>query len=178
MMSKGTVAALCLAVAAVAGPAWSADAPPTAKGCGPSVGQGRTAAERAAIEARTLKAAMGFAKGTVEEQDALLAPDALFWALGIGYLNRDQYVAMHKPGSGPARGKPTSYKQTINNVIVQGDKAAIDMDKLVVWPDFTYDQHYSIIYQVQNDKICLLKIFSSSSMAKAMLPDIEKSVAK
>ncbi|MDB5423243.1 MAG: hypothetical protein JWQ29_659 [Phenylobacterium sp.] len=174
MLNKGVVAGLCLALAAAAGPALGADAPLPGKGCKPSTLPAGGA--RAKVEADTRRVAMAFAKGGVEEQDRLLAPNALFWALGIGYLDRAQYIAMHQPKSGPVRSKPTSYKQTINYVLTEGQMADIDMEKYVVWPDFTYDQKYNILFQVQDGQICLLKIFSNSAMAKAMLPDIEKSV--
>jgi hypothetical protein len=180
MLNKATIAGLCLAVAAaLAGPVMAADASaPAGAGCGPDIAQSANPEVRAKVEANTRKLALGFAQGTVEEQDALLAPNALFWALGIGYLDRSQYVALHRPGKGPTTTKPISAKQTLNHVVVQNDLASVDIEKYVVWPTFTYDQKYNILFQVRGDKICLLKIYSDSSMAKKMLPDIDKSVTK
>jgi hypothetical protein len=178
MLKRAVAAAFAVCLAATAGSALAQSAPPAGAGCGPEIAAPATAAARAQMEANTKKIALAFVSGTVEAQDKLLAPNALFWALGIGYLDRSQYVALHSPKTGPSRGAPTGHKQTINHVIVQNDLATVDMENLVSWPDFTYDQKYNTLIQVRGDKICLLKIFSDSSMAKKMLPDIDKSVSK
>jgi hypothetical protein len=152
-------------------------APPAGAGCGPALVISNPA-ERAKVEAQTRAVALAFVKGSVEEQDKLLAPNALFWALGFGYLDRSQYVALHKPKSGVVRGAPTSHKQTIYHVVVDGDVADIDMENYVVWPDFTYNQQYNNLFQVRDGKICLAKLFSNPDMAKAMLPDVKNYIKK
>jgi ketosteroid isomerase-like protein len=181
MRNKVAIVGLCLGLSAVAGPcmAQSADAP-AGLGCGPNKGDGKTPAERAQIEAVTRRVAEGFVHGTVQQQDELIAPNAIFWALGLGYLDRSKYVEIHNPKVGPMkdRPKPLSHKMTFNSVVVEGEYGVVDMENKVVFPTFTYDQYYSTHVQVQNGKICNLKEFTDSSMAKGLLPDIQSYIIK
>jgi hypothetical protein len=181
MLNKAAVAGLSLALSAIAGPAMaqSADAP-AGLGCGPNMGEGKTPAARAEIEAVTRRVAEGFVHGTVQDQDRLIAPNAIFWALGLGYLDRSKYVEIHHPTTGPMKNmpKPLSHKMTFNSVVVEGEYAVVDMENKVVLPDFTYDQYYSTHVQVQNGKICNLKEFTDFTMAKKFFPNIESYIIK
>jgi ketosteroid isomerase-like protein len=181
MLNKAVITGVCIVLTGAAGAALaqSADAPP-GLGCGPNKGDGKTPAERAAIEAVTRKVAEGFVHGTVQDQDRLLAPNAIFWALGLGYLDRSKYVEIHHPKAGPLQDtpKPLSHKMTYNSVVVEGEYAVVDMENKMVFPNFTYDQYYSTHVQVQDGKICNLKEFTDSSMAKGLFPNINSYIIK
>jgi hypothetical protein len=181
MMRKVAIAGLYLSLSALAGPsmAQSADSP-AGLGCGPNRGEGKTPAERAEIEAVTRRVAEEFVHGTVQDQDRLLAPKAIFWALGLGYLDRSKYVEIHNPKMGPIkdRPKPVSHKMTFNSVVVEGEYAVVDMENKLVLPDFTYDQYYSTHFQVQNGQICNLKMFDDANMAARFLPEVKNYVIK
>jgi hypothetical protein len=181
MLSKLATVGLFVALTTSAGAvlAQSADAP-AGLGCGPGKGEGKTPAERAAIEAQTRRVAEGFVHGTVADQDRLIAPNAIFWALGLGYLDRSKYVEIHTPKAGPLENKPKplSRKMTFNSVVVEGEYAVVDMENKIVFQNFTYNQFYSTHFQVQDGKICNLKMFSDSSMAKGLLPNIESYIIK
>jgi ketosteroid isomerase-like protein len=99
-----------------------------------------------------------------------LAPNAIWWAAGVGYIDPEKFFTTKH---GPDRGPPLSYKNTVHGITVEGDRAAIEMSHLVVWPDFTYDQHYHNLIVVRNGKICLLKMFTDTSMSKKLVPDLK-----
>jgi hypothetical protein len=178
ILNRATVAGAFLAIAALAGPAMAQSDAPAGLGCGPAMAVPSDPVARAKLEAETRRVALAFVQSGVEAQDKMITPGALFWALGLGYMDRSKYIELHTLKGGSARGMPTSHKQTINHVIVQGDLADIDMENLVVWPDFTYNQKYNNLFQVRNGKICLLKLYADAEMAKHIMPKLESSVQK
>jgi hypothetical protein len=162
-------AVLCSAVLCVTA---QANTPPVAdveRACGPSVTRGRSPEEIAKITAETRKVAIAVSKSGNEKD--FLAPNAIWWSSGLGYI--DPKVFFSGRTTVPStRGKPTSYKNSVDGITVEGDRAAIEMSHYVVWPDFTYDQHYHNLIIVRNGKVCLLKMFLDSTMSKQLMPGL------
>jgi hypothetical protein len=152
---------------------------PSAKGCGPSVTEGLSAAQLAKMTEATRAVALKFFKSGPEEQDKLLTPDAYVWSVGIGEIDRSKWNELHQPKpGGPDHGKPLSHKQTINYVTVEADRAAIDMENYVQFKDFTYDQKYHNLVIVRDGKVCELKIYANVDLGKKLVPDINNYVQK
>jgi hypothetical protein len=145
--------------------------------CGPSVTEGLSSEALAKMTADTRAVALKFFQASPDEQDRMLTPTAYIWSVGIGELDRARYVELHKPRSGqPDHGQPISHQRTTNFVIADGDRAAIDMENYVVFKDFTYDQKYHNLIVVRGGKVCALKIYSDTDMARRLIPDIDKFV--
>ena len=150
-----------------------ANTPPAAdveRACGPSITAGRTPEEIAKITEETRKVAVAVSKSSNEKD--FLAPNAIWWSSGLGYIDPKEFFAHPMPMT---RGKPTAYKNSVEGMTVEGDRAAIEMSHYVVWPDFTYDQHYHNLIIVRSGKVCLLKMFLDSSMSKQLMPGIHGS---
>jgi hypothetical protein len=148
-----------------------ANTPPVAdveRACGPSITQGRSPEEIAKITEETRKVAIAVSKSSNEKD--FLAPNAIWWSSGLGYIDPKEFFAHPMPMT---RGRPTSYRNSVDGITVEGDRAAIEMSHYVVWPDFTYDQHYHNLIIVRNGKVCLLKMFLDSSMSKQLMPGLK-----
>jgi uncharacterized protein len=148
-----------------------ANTPPVAdveRVCGPSITKGRSPEEIAQIEEETRKVAIAVSKSGNEKE--YLAPNAIWWSSGIGYIDPKEFFAHPMPMT---RGKPTAYKNSVEGITVEGDRAAIEMSHYVVWPEFTYDQHYHNLIIVRNGKVCLLKMFLDSNMSKQLMPGLK-----
>jgi uncharacterized protein len=147
-----------------------AESPPpaTKKGCGPSITAGRSEAEIAKITEETRKVAVAFS--TARTEKGFLTENAIWWATGVGYIDEKTFF---KAPVGPDRGPPISFENTVHGITVEGDRAAIDMSRKIVWPDFTYDQHYHNLIIVRDGKICTLKMFVDSNMAKQAAPGVK-----
>jgi hypothetical protein len=148
-----------------------ANTPPVAdveRVCGPSITKGRSPEEIDKITEETRKVAIAVSKSGNEKD--YLAPNAIWWSSGLGYIDPKDFFAHPMPMT---RGKPTSYKNSVEGITVEGDRAAIEMSHYVVWPDFTYDQHYHNLIIVRNGKVCLLKMFLDSSMSRQLMPGLK-----
>jgi hypothetical protein len=136
--------------------------------CGPSITKGRSPEEIAKITEETRRVAIAVSKSGNEKD--YLAPNAIWWSSGLGYIDPKEFFAHPMPMT---RGKPTAYKNSVEGITVEGDRAAIEMSHYVVWPDFTYDQHYHNLIIVRNGKVCLLKMFLDSNMSKQLMPGLK-----
>ena len=94
----------------------------------------------------------------IEAQDALLAPDAKLWVVGTGELDRSKFVEVHKPYLD--RPAPISSRPTLHGLVVEGERAAIEMEWEVSWPDLTYHQYYHHVLIVRDGKICSMRMYS------------------
>jgi uncharacterized protein len=152
-------------------PCAHADTPPAAdleRACGPSITKGKSAAEIAKITAETRKVAAAVAKSSNEKD--FLAPHALWWSAGVGYIDPNEFFSKPMPMT---RGRPVSYSNTVEGITVEGDIAALEMSHRVVWPDFTYDQHYHNLIVVRDGKVCLYKMFLDENMSHQLMPGIK-----
>jgi ketosteroid isomerase-like protein len=163
---------IAASIAALSCTTAQANTPPVAdveRACGPSITKGRSPEEIAKITEETRKVAIMVSKSSNEKD--FLAPNAIWWSLGLGYIDPKEFFA-HPPVP-MNRGKPTSFSNTVEGITVEGDHAAIEMSHRVVWPDFTYDQHYHNLIIVRNGKVCVFKMFLDSNMSKQLMPGLK-----
>lgn len=93
----------------------------------------------------------------IPAMDALIAPDATIWALGGGYLNRADFLAIHQPYID--RPEPLSRRTKLHGLIVDGERAAIEMEWEISWPDVTYHQFYHHVLIVRDGKIQSMRLY-------------------
>ncbi len=112
-----------------------------------------------ATEAETRRVALALfeAMEDIAAMDALIAPDATVWALGGGYLNRDDFYPIHKPYID--RPEPTSRRTVLHGLIVDGERAAIEMEWEISWPDVTYHQFYHHVLIVRDGLIQTMRLY-------------------
>jgi len=108
-------------------------------------------------ETRRVALALFAAMEDIAAMDALIAPDATLWTLGAGYLNRDDFYPIHKPYI--ERPEPTSRSTILHGLIVDGERAAIEMEWEISWPDVTYHQYYHHVLIVRDGKIQSLRLY-------------------
>jgi ketosteroid isomerase-like protein len=135
-------------------------------------------AERDAVTGETRKVALALFEGmeSVEAMDALLASDADWWGVGAGTLDRSIFVPVHKPYVD--RPEPTYRRTKLLGLVVEGERAAIEMEWEISWPDVTYHQFYHHVLIVRDGKIISMrmyrdpnegaKLFASPEETKAM----------
>lgn len=126
------------------------------------------------VTEETRKVALALFEGmeSVEAMDALLASDADWWGVGAGTLDRSIFVPVHKPYVD--RPEPTYRRTKLLGLVVEGERAAIEMEWEISWPDVTY--HHVLI--VRDGKIVSMrmyldpnegaKLFASAEETKAM----------
>jgi ketosteroid isomerase-like protein len=129
--------------------------------------RGRSPEEIAKITEATRKVAIAVSKSSNELD--FLAPNAIWWSQGVGYIDPKEFFS-GKTAVPSTRGKPTSYKSSVEGITVEGDRAAIEMSHYAAWPDFIYDQHYHNLIIVRNGKVCLFKMFLDSALSQKMMP--------
>lgn len=112
-----------------------------------------------AISEATRKVALALFEGmeSVEAMDALLAPDAEWWGIGVGNLDRSIFVPVHKPYVD--RPEPTYRRTKLLGLIVDGERAAIEMEWEISWPDVTYHQFYHHVLIVRDGKIQSMRMY-------------------
>lgn len=108
-------------------------------------------------ETRRVATALFEAMEDIPALDALIAPDATVWVLGAGYLNRADFIAIHKPYID--RPEPTARRTKLHGLIVDGERAAIEMEWEISWPDVTYHQFYHHVLTVRDGKIQSLRLY-------------------
>lgn len=131
-----------------------------------------------AVTAATRKVALALFEGmeSVDAMDALIARDAEWWGVGAGALDRSIFVPVHKPYVD--RPEPTYRRTKLLGLVVEGERAAIEMEWEISWPDVTYHQFYHHVLIVRDGKIQSMrmyhdqnegaKLFASPEDTKAM----------
>jgi ketosteroid isomerase-like protein len=111
------------------------------------------------IEADTRRVALALYEGMedVQVMDSLIAPDADLWVNGAGKLDRKEFVAVHKAYTD--RPPPTSRRTALHGLIVDGERAAIEMEWEISWPDITYHQYYHHVLIVRQGKIASMRMY-------------------
>ena len=111
------------------------------------------------VEAETRRVALALFEGMedVQVMDSLIAADAELWVLGFGKMNRKDFVAVHKPYSD--RPPPISRRTKLHGLAVDGERAAIEMEWEISWPDITYHQFYHHVLIVRNGKISSMRMY-------------------
>lgn len=95
----------------------------------------------------------------IAAMDALIAPDAELWTLGYGTMNRADFYPIHKPYID--RPEPTYRRTTLHGLIVDGERAAIEMEWEISWPDVTYHQYYHHVLIVRNGMIQSMRLYQN-----------------
>lgn len=108
-------------------------------------------------ETRRVALALFAAMEDIAAMDSLIAPDATLWTLGAGYLNRADFYPIHRPYI--ERPEPTFRRTILHGLIVQGDRAAIEMEWEISWPDVTYHQYYHHVLIVHDGLIQSLRLY-------------------
>ncbi|MDB5688122.1 MAG: hypothetical protein JWR77_2711 [Rhizorhabdus sp.] len=113
--------------------------------------------EQISAETRAVALALFEGMESVEAMDALLAPDAEWWGIGVGPLDRSHFVPVHKPYVD--RPEPLSRRTKLLGLIVDGERAAIEMEWEIAWADVTYHQFYHHVLIVRNGKIQSMRMY-------------------
>lgn len=93
----------------------------------------------------------------VEEMDAVMAEDATIWYAGSGCFDRTQWGPMHYANPHP----PSEYIGVeMPSLIVEGDRAVMEMLTEQAWPGGGYLKFHSIHMWVSNGKIVSLRQYS------------------
>ena len=108
-------------------------------------------------ETRRVALALFDAMEDIAAMDALISPDATIWTLGAGYLNRNDFYPIHAPYI--ARPEPTSRRTKLHGLMVEGERAAIEMEWEISWPDVTYHQFYHHVLIVRDGKIQAMRLY-------------------
>jgi ketosteroid isomerase-like protein len=98
-----------------------------------------------------------------EEIDALLAPDATWWIAGAGYVPRNLFVKAHELAAGGPPPEPTHFRMELVGLVVDGDRAAIEMELDTAWDGGEYKQNYHHAIQVSDGKIVSLRQYSRNA---------------
>ena len=93
----------------------------------------------------------------VEEMDATMAPDATMWFAGFGCVDRSQFGPAHYAHSRPPS---TFVRVELTDLVVEGDKAVIEMITEQAWPGGGYLKFHSIHLWVSQGKIVSVRQYS------------------
>jgi ketosteroid isomerase-like protein len=93
----------------------------------------------------------------VEEMDATMAPDATLWFAGYGCVDRSKWASSHYSQDRP---KSTFVRVELKSLLVEGDKAVLEMITEQAWPGGGYLKFHSIHVWVSNGKIVSLRQYS------------------
>ncbi|MFH2044681.1 MAG: nuclear transport factor 2 family protein [Pseudomonadota bacterium] len=98
--------------------------------------------------------------------DTLLAPDAKLWVVGTGELERSKFISVHKPLLD--RPAPLSSRTTLLGLVVEGERASIEMEWEVSWSDLTYHQFYHHVLMIRDGKIYSIRMYSDRDEGKKL----------
>jgi ketosteroid isomerase-like protein len=108
--------------------------------------------------------------GGAEAMDALISEDATWWILGHGYRDRSKFLAtLQKAAEGMRADGPltiVSSKNDLIALIADGDRAAIEFERDIVWEGGGYHQNYHIGLQVSDGMVVSLREYASGAAAK------------
>jgi ketosteroid isomerase-like protein len=90
----------------------------------------------------------------VEEMDATIAVDATMWFAGHGCVDRSKWGPAH---SGRDRPTATFVRVELKSLLVEGDKAVLEMITEKIWPGGGYLKFHSIHLWVSQGKIVALR---------------------
>jgi hypothetical protein len=93
----------------------------------------------------------------VEAMDKTMVPDAHLWYAGFGCADRSKFVAGHYD---PKRPKSTFVRVQFKSLLVEGDKAVLEMVTEQAWPGGGYLKFHSIHLWVSQGKIVSLRQYS------------------
>ena len=134
---------------------------------------GNNKSEHDAVSEATRKVALALFEGmeSVEAMDALLASDADWWGIGAGKLDRSIFVPVHKPYVD--RPEPTYRRTRLLGLIVDGERAAIEMEWEISWPDVTYHQFYHHVLIVRDGKIQSMRMYLDPNEGAKLFASVE-----
>lgn len=121
-----------------------------------------TATGATSEETRRVAIALFEAMEDIPAMDALIAPDATIWALGDGYFDRADFLAIHKPYMD--RPEPVARRTKLHGLVVDGERAAIEMEWEISWPDVTYHQFYHHVLIVRDGLIRSMRLYQDPVM--------------
>ncbi|MCU1346917.1 MAG: hypothetical protein JWL70_3183 [Acidimicrobiia bacterium] len=117
----------------------------------------------------------GAVKGEVSgahEIDALLAPDATWWIVGVGNVPRNLFMKAHElvAEEPPV---PTSLRFDLVNLVVEGDRAAIEMEIDTTWDGGEYRNNYHHSIKVSDGLITELRQYQGAAPAKRVFKPLK-----
>lgn len=108
--------------------------------------------------------------GGAQAMDALISSDASWWILGHGYRDRSKFLqTLEKAAEGMNANGPLkilSAKNDLIALIADGDRAAIEFERDIVWEGGGYHQNYHIALQVSDGMVVSLREYASGAAAK------------
>jgi hypothetical protein len=111
--------------------------------------------------AQTRKVAMQFyaagKRENVQEMDSTMTADASMWFAGYGCVDRSKWAAAHYSEDRP---KSTFVRVELKSLLVEGDKAVLEMLTEQAWPGGGYLKFHSIHLWVSNGKIISVRQYS------------------
>jgi hypothetical protein len=93
----------------------------------------------------------------VEEMDAMMTADAAMWFAGFGCVDRSKWGPAHYD---PNRPKSSFVRVELKSLLVEGDKAVLEMITEQAWPGGGYLKFHSIHLWVSQGKIVSLRQYS------------------
>jgi hypothetical protein len=93
----------------------------------------------------------------VEEMDAIMTLDATLWFAGYGCADRSKWASAHYDKGRP---KSTFVGVELTSLLVEGDKAVLEMVTEQAWPGGGYLKYHSIHVWVSEGKIVSLRQYS------------------
>jgi ketosteroid isomerase-like protein len=108
--------------------------------------------------------------GGAQAMDALISSDASWWILGHGYRDRSKFLqTLQKAAEGMAANGPLKILSTKNDLIAliaDGDRAAIEFERDIVWEGGGYHQNYHLALQVSDGMVVSLREYASGAAAR------------
>jgi ketosteroid isomerase-like protein len=102
--------------------------------------------------------------------DALISKDASWWILGHGYRDRSKFLpTLQKAADGMNANGPLKILSATNELIAliaDGDRAAIEFERNMVWEGGGYHQNYHLALQVSDGMVVSLREYASGAAAK------------
>jgi hypothetical protein len=99
---------------------------------------------------------------SVEEMDATMAADATMWFAGHGCVDRSQWGPAHYLQD---RSKTTFVRIELKSLLVERDKAVLEMITEKTWQGGGYLKYHSIHLQVSEGKIVSVRQYSVDAKA-------------
>jgi ketosteroid isomerase-like protein len=93
----------------------------------------------------------------VEEMDATMAPDATMWFAGYGCVDRSKWGPAHYTADRP---KATFVRVELQSLLIEGDKAVLEMITERVSAGGSYLRYHSIHLWVSRGKIVSVRQYS------------------